>query len=288
MSTQITTAYVKQFSDGITLSPQQQQTRLRGAVRVESGITGDRDFFDYIGASEMSERVGRHTDTVLTDTPHTRRMVSMKTYDKADMVDKRDEVRILNNPINMYTQSYSAAAARKTDKIIIEAASATAYTGVDGGTGTAHPGGDFEIAHASQGMTLDKIITAKKVLVAQENNPNQGWYIAYGAEQLEDLLNDSTITSADYNSVKTLVSGEINSFMGFTWLHTEQLTVASSIRTCLAWCQDALLLGVSTDVSGDVSRRADKNNGLQVSYTMDMGATRMNEVGVVEILCSEA
>ena len=62
MSTQITTAYVKQFSDGITLSPQQKQTRLRGAVRVEPGITGDRDFFDYVGASEMSERVGKLID----------------------------------------------------------------------------------------------------------------------------------------------------------------------------------------------------------------------------------
>jgi hypothetical protein len=288
VSTQITTAYVKQFSDGITLSPQQQQTRLRGAVRVESGITGDRDFFDYIGVSEMSERVGRHTDTVLTDTPHTRRMVTMKTYDKADMVDKRDEVRILNNPINMYTQSYSAAAARKTDKIIIDAASGTAYTGVDGGTGTSHPGGDYQVAHGSLGLTLAKIITARKVLVAAENNPSQGWYFAYGAEQLEDLLNDSTITSADYNSVKMLVSGEMNTFMGFTWIHTEQLTVSSSIRTCLAWCQDALLLGISTDVSGDVSRRPDKNNGLQVSYTMDQGATRMNEVGVVEVLCDES
>ena len=288
MSTQITTAYVKQFSDGITLSPQQKQTRLRGAVRVESGIVGDRDFFDYVGASEMSERVGRHTDTVLTDTPHTRRMVVMKTYDKADMVDKRDEVRILNNPINMYTQSYAAAAARKTDKIIIDAFDATAYTGVDGGTGTSHPGGDYQIAHGSLGLTLAKIINARKVLVAAENNPEQSWNLCYGADQLEDLLNDSTITSADYNSVKMLTTGDVNSFMGFTWIHTEQLPVASSIRSCFAWCQDSMLLGISTDVSGDVSRRPDKNNGLQVSYTMDMGATRMNEVGVVEILCDES
>jgi hypothetical protein len=287
VSSQITTAYVKQFSDGITLSPQQLMTRLRGAVRVESGIVGDRDFFDYVGVSSMSERIGRHTDTVLTDTPHTRRMVTMKTYDKADMVDKRDEVRILNNPINSYTQSYAAAAARKTDKIIIDAFTATAYSGVDG-TGTeAHPGGDYQIAHGSLGMTLAKIITAKKVLKAAENNPDQGWYIVYSAEQLEDLLNDSTITSADYNSVRLLQQGEINSFMGFQWLHSEQLPISSTTRSCYAWCADSMLLGISTDASGDVSRRPDKNNGLQVSYSLDMGATRLNEVGVVEILCTE-
>ena len=287
MSSQITTAYVKQFSDGITLLAQQKMSRLAGAVRVEAGITGDRAFFDQVGKSEMSERAGRHTDTVLTDTPQTRRMVTMKTYDKADMVDKRDEVRVLNNPINAYTKSYAAAANRKKDKIIIDAMTATAYTGVDGGTSTSFDTTNYQIAHGSAGLTLAKIVEAKKILKAAENDPDQPWYFIYSAEQLEDVLNDSTITSADYNSVRLLQQGEINSFMGFQWIHSEQLPSASSVRSCYAWVRDCVLLGVSTEISGSVDRRPDKNNGLQVSYTMDMGATRMDETGVVEILCSE-
>jgi hypothetical protein len=109
----------------------------------------------------------------------------------------------------------------------------------------------------------------------------------YTAEQLEDVLNDSTITSADYNSVRLLQQGEINSFLGFTWLHSEQLPISSTTRSCYAWVRDSMLLGVSTEISGSVDRRPDKNNGLQVSYTMDMGATRMDETGVVEIQCTE-
>ena len=287
MSTQITTAYVKQYSDGITLLAQQRNSRLRDAVRVEAGITGDRDFFDQVGVSSMSERAGRHTDTVLTDTPHTRRMVTMKTYDKSDMIDKRDEVRILNNPINAYTQSFAAAAARQTDQVIIDAFDASASTGVDGGTAEAFDTSGYQIAHGSLGLTLAKIIQAKKLLKIAENDPTQPWYIAYTGEQLEDLLNDSTITSADYNSVKMLTTGEVNSFMGFTWIHTQLLPISSTTRSCFAWVKDSMLLGVSTDVSGDVSRRPDKNNGLQLSYTMDIGATRMTAVGVVEIQCTE-
>ena len=286
MSSQITTAYVKQFSDGITLLAQQKMSRLGAAVRNESGIVGDRAFFDQVGVSEMSERAGRHTDTVLTDTPQTRRMVTMKTYDKADMVDKRDEVRVLNNPINAYTKSYAAAANRKKDKIIIDAFDATAYTGVDG-TSTSAFDSNYSIAHGSAGLTLAKIVQAKKILKAAENDPDQPWYIAYSAEQLEDILNDSTITSADYNSVRLLQQGEVNSFMGFQWIHTEQLPAASSVRSCFAWVRDCMLLGTSTEISGSVDRRPDKNNGLQVAYTMDMGATRMDETGVVRIYCSE-
>ena len=287
MSSQITTAYVKQFTDGITLLAQQRMSRLRNAVRVEAGITGDRAFFDQVGTSSMSEIASRHADTVLTDTPHSRRMVTMRMYSKADMVDKRDEVRILNNPINSYTQSFAAAANRQTDQTIIDAFTATASTGVDGGDDTGFPGGDYQIAHGSLGLTLAKIITAKKVLKAAENDPDQPWYIVYTAEQLEDLLNDSTITSADYNSVKMLTTGEVNSFMGFTWVHSELLPISSTTRSCYAWARNSMLLGVSADIAGAVDRRADKNNGLQVQYTLDMGATRMDETGVVEILCTE-
>ena len=287
MSTQIPTAYVQQFSRGITLTAQQRMARLRGAVRVESGIVGDRDFFDQIGVSEMSERVGRHTDTVLTDTPHVRRMVTMKTYDKADMVDKRDEVRILNNPINGYTRSFAAAANRKQDKILIDSFTATASTGVDG-TGTASfDTSGYQIAHSSLGLTLAKIIGAKKRLKAAENDPDIPWYLIYSAEQLEDLLNDSTITSADYNSVRLLQQGEINSFMGFQWVHSEQLPISGTTRSCYAWVRDSMLLGISTEIFGSVDRRADKNNGLQVAYSMDMGATRMDETGVIDIRCVE-
>jgi len=287
VSSQITTAYVKQFTDGITLLAQQRMSRLRNAVRVEAGITGDRAFFDQVGTSSMAQIASRHADTVLTDTPHSRRMVTMAMYSKADMVDKRDEVRILNNPINSYTQSFAAAANRQTDQVIVDAFTAAASTGVDGGTSTSFDTTNYQIAHGSLGLTLAKIIEAKKILKAAENNPDQPWYLVYTAEQLEDLLNDSTITSADYNSVRMLTTGEVNTFMGFNWVHSELLPASGTTRSCYAWCRDSMLLGISADISGSVERRADKNNGLQVQYTLDMGATRMDETGVVEIQCTE-
>lgn len=287
MSTQIATAYVKQFTDGITHLAQQMPSRLRGAVRVESGIQGDRAFFDQLGLSSMTLRTERHADTNITDTPHSRRMVTMATYDKADLIDKRDEVRILNNPVNAYTRSYAAAANRQMDQVIIDAALASASTGVDGGTSTAFDTTNYQIAHGSVGLTIAKLAESKKILDAAENDPMIPRYFILGSEQMEDLMNNTTVTSADYNTVRALVRGELDTFMGFQFIRSELLSLSGTTRSCLAYARDSLLLGISTDITGSVDRRPDKNNSLQVMYTMDVGATRMDETGVVEVQCTE-
>ena len=287
MSANIPEHYAQQFTDGIRQLQQQKTSRLRGAVRVESISGADRAFFDQMDVTSMSLRVGRDTDTVITDSPASRRMVTTATYDKASLVDKRDEDRVLNSPVNAFTMSFAAAANRTIDDVIIAALFADAASGV-AGAGTESFDSNFQIAAGAAGLTLAKIIEAKKLLMAAENDPSQRWYMLHSAKQLEDVLSDSTITSADYNSVKALVNGEINEFMGFTWIHTERLGVdGASARRCAAYAQDSMLLGVTNDVTGRASIRNDKNDALQVAFTLDVGATRMDEKGVVEILCAE-
>ena len=102
------------------------------------------------------------------------------------------------------------------------------------------------------------------------------------------MLNDTTITSADYNSVRLLADGSITSFMGFDWIHTELLNISTgTTRSVLAWAKNSLLLGVGVEPVTRVSERADKSYSDQVFMAMDIGSTRMDETGVVEILCVE-
>ncbi len=286
MSTQITTAFVKQFTDGITLLAQQKMTRLRGSVRSETSITGDRAFFDQLGSVTAQAKTGRHGDTPLTDTPHSRRMVTLTPYEHADLIDDSDKIRIMNDPTNDYTRVFAAAFGRAIDDVIIASAFASASTGVDGGTSTAAATGDFQIASGSVGLTLAKLVEANKVLRENENDPEEGFFLAVSQEQIEDILNDSTITSADYNSVRLLMRGEITEFMGFTWINTERLELATD-RRCIAWARNSLLLGIGKEPNGRISERDDKSYATQVFYSMDIGATRMDETGVVEILCTE-
>ena len=48
-----------------------------------------------------------------------------------------------------------------------------------------------------------------------------------------------------------------------------------------------LALAVGAEPSGRISERDDKNYSTQVFMSMDIGATRMDETGVVEIICDE-
>ncbi len=287
MSQQQPTHFVQQWTQGITLLAQQKMTRLRKAVRVEPGITGKQAYFDQLGTVTAQIKTTRHGDTPLTDTPHSRRQVALDPFEHADLIDDSDKIRTLNDPTNDYTRVFAAAFGRAIDQVIIDAAFATAFTGENGGTSTAHPGGTYQIAAGAVGLTLAKIIQANKVLRAAENDPEEGFFLAVSQEQIEDVLNDGTITSADYNSVRLLMSGDITEFMGFTWINTERLGTASGERRVIAWAKNSLLLGLGKEPSGRISERDDKSYSTQVFYSMDIGATRMDETGVVEILCTE-
>lgn len=287
MSTQITTAFIYQWVEGITLLAQQKMTRLRQAVRVETAINGDRAFFDQLGSVTAVVKTTRHGDTPLTDTPHSRRQVTLAAYEHADLIDDPDKIRILNDPTSDYTRVFAAAFGRAQDQVIIDSAFASASTGVVGGTSTDFVTADYQITAGSAGLTLAKLTQANEILRAAENDPDEGFFIAVSARQMRDMLDDSTITSADYNSVRLLMSGNIDEFMGFKWIHTERLGVASSERRVIAWAKNSLLLGIGKEPSGKISERADKSYSTQVFYSMDIGATRMDETGVVEILCTE-
>ena len=86
------------------------------------------------------------------------------------------------------------------DDAIIDALGGTAKTGKEGTTSTAFPSGQ-KIAHASGGLTIAKLVSAKKLLDAQSVDPSIKRYIVVSPEQIEDLLNNTTVTSSDFNTV---------------------------------------------------------------------------------------
>jgi len=93
MSTQITTAFVNQFSANVQMLSQQMGSLLRPAVDVES-VVGEKSFFDQVGAVSAVARASRNADTPILETPHSRRQVSLTTYEWADLIDDSDKVRI--------------------------------------------------------------------------------------------------------------------------------------------------------------------------------------------------
>jgi hypothetical protein len=287
MSTQITTAFVNQFSSNVQMLSQQMGSLLRNAVDVET-VNGEKAFFDQVGSAAAVLRTSRHADTPRIDTPHSRRMVTMSDYEYADLVDDQDKVRLLVDPTSTYSRAAAAAMGRAMDDVIISAALGTALTGKDGGTSTAFATATNQIAAGATGLTLAKLIQAKEIIDAGDVDPSIPRYIAVSPKQITNLLNSTTVTSSDFNTVKALAMGEINSFVGFNFIVTNSLGVdGSAARRVFAWAMDGIKLAVGREPTARIDERADKSYATQIYYAMTLGATRMEEKKVVEVLCAE-
>jgi len=286
MSNQITTAFVQQFSANITTLSQQQGSVLRGAVRQES-VTGEKAFFDQVGSTAAVKRVSRAGDTPLVETPHSRRMVTMDTYEWSDLIDDSDKVAMLADPTNVYAQSASFAIGRAMDDAIIEAATGTAKTGKSGGTSTTLPSAQ-QIAAGSADLTIAKLIETRKKFSEASVDPSIPLHIVVGPAQIESLLNTTQVTSSDFNTVRALVSGSLQSYMGMTFHISNRLAKSGNNRTCFAFASDGITMAIGKDVMARIDERADKSYSTQVYYCATFGATRMEESKVVQILCDES
>jgi len=295
MSSQVDTAYVYQYRNNVSMLVQQKGSRLRPFVRVEPQ-NSEFEFYDRIGATDAVEITGRHQDTPLVSTPHDRRRVSLRDYDWADLIDRQDKLRMLIDPTSAYAMNAVFAMGRKMDDAIIGAAFDTAYSGKTGQITVPFPAGNqvavnyVESGSAANGnLTIGKIRRAKEILDAYDNDPDEARIMTCTANSLHSLLRNIEITSQDYNVVKALVEGKVDTFMGFKFVRTQRLlTDGSGYRRHIAWVQSKLLLAVSQDPMVDVGPRRDKRNSMQVYVTMGIGATRMEEQGVVEIKVDEA
>ena len=280
MSSQITTAFVQQYSANIQMLSQQMGSLLRDKVRLES-VVGKNAFFDQVGSVTAVEKTSRHSDTPQIDTPHARRRVSLADYEFADLIDQQDKVRLLIDPTSSYAQAAAMAMGRAMDDVVISAALGTSFTGETGSTSTALPAAQKIAEAGTDGLTIAKLRTAKEKFDLASVDPSITRNIVVSPRQITDLLGTTEVTSSDFNTVKALANGEINSFLGFNF-------IVSSKRKCIAIASDGIALGVGKDVNARIDERADKSYATQVYYCMSIGATRMEEEKVVEVQAHEA
>jgi len=287
MSSQITTAFVQQYSNNVQMLSQQKGSLLRNAVDVET-VVGKNAFFDQVGVATAVKRTTRHADTPQIDTPHARRRVSLVDYEYADLIDNQDKVRTLIDPTSSYAMAAAYAIGRAMDDEVIAAATGTAFTGETGSTSTAL-GSDQEITESgSDGLTIAKLREAKEILDSGNVDPSIPRYIVVGPKQISDLLGTTEVTSSDFNTVKALANGEVNTFLGFNFITSTRLTIASSKRKVIAFAQDGIKLAVGQDLMTRIDERSDKGYATQVYVCATLGATRMEEAKVVSIEAHEA
>lgn len=309
MSIEITKAMVNQFSANVFHLSQQKGSRLRNLVRNESQ-KAEAAFHDRIGSVSPQKKTGRHADTTYQDTPHSRRKITLEDYFFADLVDKEDKIRILQNPESEYTQAAMNSLGRGMDDEIIAAAVGSSYSGKAGGTAVVLPNtqklGAFDgTSTVGVGLNVKTLRAVKKKFKSNEAGDSD-LNFCFDADQEDSLLGETEVTSSDYASVKALVQGDVDTFMGFKFVRSERLLVTAAATTasvtdgsvgtsgqtiplgstrCFAWQKEGLLLAIGQDMQAKLDIMPSKHYAVQVYASMGIGSTRLEEEKVIEVIC---
>ena len=303
MSLQIPVAFVDQFKANILMLSQQKPAKLRMCCRPEQ-VTGDTMYVERIGPKDAQLRGARHGETPISDAQHSRRKLSMADYIvPADLIDKPDKLKMLIDPQSVYAQNQSFALNRAIDDVIIAALWGAAYGGHTGATtinnydvgegrvisgdGAICAAGSDDAGTTETPLTIAKLLTCKQLLDDAEIDDERQRYFLTNPYNINQLLNTTEIKSTDYNTVKALAQGQIDSFMGFKFLKSTRLPAATTdtgATRSFAFAQDAIVLAVAEEPTVSIDVRADLCNSTQVYSTLSIGATRVEGPAVVEIL----
>lgn len=273
-------ARVQQYKSNVTVLFQQEGSLLRPIMREEVG-KGKIVYFELIAPTAAVKRTVRHQLTPHTPSVHSRRGCIMDDYEWNDYVDDQDKIRMLISPESPYARNGAYALGRALDATIYSQLRGNALSGETGGSTVALPAAQ-KIAHGSVGMTLEKILTAHRIL-GRNKVPMRDRAFVIEPFGIEDLLNLPEITSSDYNSVKSLVTGDINSFMGFNWVNYLEMAAESNVFYALACHKDASGLAMGEEVMTRIDELPERGYTTQVYVRGTFGAVRVQDEGVVEI-----
>lgn len=125
----------------------------------------------------------------------------LQDWEAKDYIDKFDALKFNFSEAKEAAEVAADALGLRMDQIVLDAMS-TGYDSVNHKVGASNT--------ALTVATLRKAIT----LLNKEGVPSTDRHFAHSAQQLDDLLATTEVTSSDYNAVKTLVNGEVNTFLG--------------------------------------------------------------------------
>lgn len=288
----ITAAFVQQFHNTYEVAAMQNESRLLKTSVNRGAIDGESFTINDMGQVEMQPSGERFGDTNWQIPDTGVRTALMSDFDCFIPIENRDLPKLKATPNDKYMKNLISARNRKTDDIIYQAlvGGVIRTTVNDAGAKSAAtvnlPVG--QIILSAYGTLKEKLAKAKSLFRKNEVDEHNGetLYILYTSTMLEDILGDTTLTSADYMAGKMLQEGGVGGkWMGFNWIPYEKLNqgaTAGELRT-VAYCGSAVHFGDAPITGFDISTRPDKKNIKQVGGVHSFGAGRANELKVVAI-----
>lgn len=279
MSKTLSAASIAEF-DAEVKHAYQGSGKLRETVRVRTGVVGGTKRFPKLGKGIATARVPQ-TDVVPMNVQHSNQTATLNDWNAAEYTDLFDQAEVNFDEQRELAFVIAGAIGRREDQMILDACSAASSTLTVATT----------VGGAGTDMNSAKVRRAKRLLDDQ-GVPAEDRHIVVSAQGLEAMLGTTEATSSDFNTVKALVNGELDTFIGFKWHVIETrseggLPKTGTARTCFAYHKSALGLAIGIDFRTEVNYIPEKTSWL-ANGLFKAGSVDIDALGIVEFTTTEA
>ena len=297
--------YVSKFNTNVQLLAQQSKDRFANWVQTGSHSGKQASPVDQVAATTVQQRTSRAQPKVLTDIDNERRWVQPKSFHVHDVFDDFDRIRMNVNLDSSFLKSQMNAMRREKEDQTIAAFFSTSVVGEEAGsTVTFANDGGTDIAVGTTDLTVAKLLDALQVLYEGEvdlDDPEEAIICAITPHQHTTLINEEEINNADFVRGKTIFdkAGRLSHWFGINFVITNRLLDtngnratdnpgASAVREIPMWAKSGMHMGIWDDVRGVIVQRHDLvDDPNEMSVYATFGATRLEGVKVVKIICKE-
>ena len=285
MSKFLTEAAVQEFDSEVKHEYQGMRT-LRETVTIRTGVVGDAYKFTRMGKGLANQKASQ-ADVTPMDITHARQTATMENWNAPEYTDIFDQAEVNFDEKSELAIVIAKAIGRREDQLIIDALAAISFAVTndeDPDTGRI-----FDIS-ATRNFDLTSIRSAKGHLDDIEADEGDR-HIVLRALALQKLLEDSTVTSSDFNTIKALVNGDLDTYMGFKFhvIGTRKeggLPGVAADRTAFAYHKPSIGLAIGIDMKTTIDWIAQKTSWL-ANGMFKAGAIAREPQGIVKIQYDE-
>lgn len=284
MSKNLTDAAVIEFDSEVQHEYQGMKT-LRQTVTQRTGVVGESYKFARMGSGIANQKASQ-ADVTPMDIEYTRPTANLENWNAPEYTDIFDQAEVNFDEKAELAQTIAKAIGRREDQIIIDQMAA--------GTYNATPGNDADIGllidlTATVALTVAALRQASTKGLTKRSVPAGERTIALTADSLDQLLATTQTTSSDFNTVKALVQGEIDTFLGFDFkvidTREEGGLPGDGTTSVSSFCyhRSAIGIAIGIDLKTTIDWVAQKTSWL-ANGLYKAGATIRQNSGIVRIL----
>ena len=245
---------------------------LKNAVTLRNNVVGDTYKFRRMGKGLANQKASS-ADVVAMSVGHEFKTATLANWNAPEFTDIFDAQDVNFDEKQELASTIAGALGRRCDQLVIDAMDASTPL-------------TTAVAAGGTNLTIAKVNSAQ-VELRDQGVPNTELFAVIEAGGLGGLLADEKATSSDYQAVKALVSGEINTLVGFQFIILETraeggLTEAANVVDSWFFQRPSVGLAIGIDMKTEINYVPEKTSWL-TNGMLKAGSVVRDEGGLVKV-----